>query len=1067
MNEDAPRHLGAQTMAAFLDGTLAGDEIAAVSEHLGGCDECRTVVAETARFEREEESRDRSRRTWWLAAAAVFAAAVLIIPRTRDPIGRLIDAAPADHRLLAPRLAGFPWAPLQPPSRGASAPDPADLRLTGAAGDVLQETRDKTDAEARHATGVAWLLIGRANESVEALEHAAQTSSDWQPWNDLAAARYATATTGQRPSQLPQALADADQALRLSPKAAAAHFNRALILETMGLQDAARDAWQRYLTLDPSSEWSTEAREHLRRLQPRSSSFDPRLLDTMPPDALVRRFPQDARRGAEGILLAQWADAEAAHDETRATVLLARARSIGDALTRFNSEGLLADAVTAVERADPATRAALAAAHRTYRDARIDYSKRLLGVAEKQFRRAAASFARGGSPMADVASYYAASAAFDQSRGDEGRRQLTELLLRVDARRHRALRAQIGWQLAVCSNAAGDWGSAARYATDSAKLFRSLGEQAHALYMDGLAAMAIEMIGERDLAWQSRVQTFAGLSAAGRQQWLSTIIETSAMTLAATGHPAAAASVVELLAANDLDAAQGSFTSANSARYAVSSGDFRHAQQVLARARAGVQFVADPALRESVRAQIALAGATGRHRGDAQLAIAALDRSIEVFARGEARIDLPDAYLQRARARRAAGDEAEALADYAAALDEVEKQRTTLRDVESRLRFLDIAAQIIEDTVDLRLTRGDVAGAFAVADRARTLIDQQPVNAHASSMAALPAGVLVVEYAVLPRRTVVFCVSRNGIVAKSIEIERRELETQVAAFAERMRRRVPVEEIREEASALRRMLIDPLGSQLAGLRDLIIVPDRQLHALPFAALWNEETKQYLVEEFTLRFAPSAAFSRRLAMGPTQQAALVIADPPAAAYPQLPASREEAVAIAAMYGGATLLAGQAATRTAFLERARGSDVIHFAGHANSDATTSHGALLFAGAGDDSGILGSSEIAQLRLERNPLVVLAACGTLRGSALHVAGMSSLSRAFLIAGARGVVGTLWEVDDDVSAALFRRFHAHLRAGTPPAEALRAAQVDTLRSSAPRLGHPATWSPVELLTDV
>ncbi|MEA2465756.1 MAG: hypothetical protein QOJ98_3503, partial [Acidobacteriota bacterium] len=638
--------------------------------------------------------------------------------------------------------------------------------------------------------------------------------------------------------------------------------------------------------------------------------------------------------------------------------------------------------------------------------------------------------------------------------------------LRVDVRRHRALRAQIGWQLAVCSNAAGDWGSAARYATDSARLFRSLGEQAHALYMDGVAAMAIEMIGESDLAWQSRVQTFAGLSAAGHQEWLATIIETAAMTLAATGRPAAAASVVDLLAANDLDAAHASFSSANSARYAASSGDFGHAQQALARARAGVQLVADPALRESVRAQIALADATGRNRGDAQLAIAALDRSIEFFAGGEARIDLPDAYLQRGRARRTAGNEADALADYAAALDEVEKQRTTLRGMESRLRFLDIAAQIIEETVDLRLTRGDVAGAFAVADRARTLIDPQPVNAQAASMAALPHGMLVVEYAVLPRRTVVFCISRDGIVAKSIEIERRELETQVAAFAERLRRRVPVEEIREEASALRRMLIEPLRSQLAGVRDLIIVPDRQLHALPFAALWNVETKQYLVEEYTLRFAPSAAFSRRPAMGPTQ-AALVIADPPAAAYPQLPASREEAVAIAAMYGGATLLAGQAATRTAFLERARGSDLIHFAGHANSDATASHGALLFAEAGNDSGILGSTEVAQLRLERSPLVVLAACGTLRGNALHVAGMSSLSRAFLIAGARGVVGTLWEVDDDVSAALFRRFHAHLRAGMPPAEALRAAQVDALRSPDPRLGHPATWSPVELLTDV
>jgi CHAT domain-containing protein len=1066
MNNDAPRHPGAETMAAFLDGTLPHDEIAALSEHLGGCSECRTVVAETARFEREEVTRDRFRRAWWLAAAAVLATALFLIP-TRDPITRLIKSAPADHRLLAPRLAGFPWARLQPPSRGTSAPDPADLKLTGTAGEVLEKTRDATDAEARHATGVAYLLIGQANESVDALENAAQASEEWQPWNDLAAARYAAATGGKRPSQLPQALADADRALRLSPKAPEALFNRALILEAMGLQDAARNAWQQYLAVDPASEWSNEAREHLRRLQPRSSSFEPKLLETMPADALVRQYPQDARRTAEGPLLGDWADAEVAGDGTRAAVLLARARAIGDALTRFSSEGLLADAVSAIERADPATRAALAAAHRTYRDGRIDYNKIRPGAAEKPFRSAAASFAQAGSPMADMASYYAASAAFDQSRGGEGRRQLTELLLRVDARRHRALSAEIGWQLAVCSNAAGDWGSAARYAMESASLFRSLGEQVHALYMDGIAAMPIEMIGEGDLAWQSRVQAFAGLSAAGQQRFLAPVMETAAITLAATGRPAAAASIADLLAALSLQPAYAAFSSANAARYAAGSGDVQHAQQALARARASEQLVADRALRESVRAQIALAEATVRHGGDAQLAVAALDRSIEFFSRGEARIDLPDAYLQRARARRTNGDDAGALADYSAALGEVETQRTTISQGESRLRFLDVAAHIIEETVDLRLVRGDVAGAFAVADRARTLIDSQPVNVAARPAAALPDGVLVVEYAVLPRRTVVFCVSRSGVVAGSIEIERRALETRVAAFAGRMRRRVSVEELREEASALRRLLIDPLRPHLAGMRELVIVPDRQLHALPFAALWNAETKQYLAEEYTLRFAPSAAFSRRLPAASPQQAVLVIADPPAAAYPQLPASREEASAIAAMYDGATLLAGEAATRAAFVERARGSALIHFAGHANSDATASHGALLFAGSGNDPGILGSSEVAQLRLGRSPLVVLAACGTLRGSALHVAGMSSLSRAFLIAGARGVVGTLWEVDDDVSAALFRRFHAHLRAGMAPAEALRAAQVDAIRSPDPRLAHPATWSPVELLTDV
>ncbi|MGZ8781683.1 MAG: CHAT domain-containing protein, partial [Thermoanaerobaculia bacterium] len=68
---------------------------------------------------------------------------------------------------------------------------------------------------------------------------------------------------------------------------------------------------------------------------------------------------------------------------------------------------------------------------------------------------------------------------------------------------------------------------------------------------------------------------------------------------------------------------------------------------------------------------------------------------------------------------------------------------------------------------------------------------------------------------------------------------------------------------------------------------------------------------------------------------------------------------------------------------------------------------------------------------------------------------------------GARAVVGTLWEIDDDVAAPLFLRFHERLRAGEVPAGALRAAQLAMLQSSDPRLRHPSSWSAVEVLSNL
>ena len=87
MNERASRHPEDRTMAAFIDGSLAPDELAAVSEHLRGCRDCRTIVVETARFEREEERApaQRGRPAWWLAAVAAVVAIAVSIPVSTYP----------------------------------------------------------------------------------------------------------------------------------------------------------------------------------------------------------------------------------------------------------------------------------------------------------------------------------------------------------------------------------------------------------------------------------------------------------------------------------------------------------------------------------------------------------------------------------------------------------------------------------------------------------------------------------------------------------------------------------------------------------------------------------------------------------------------------------------------------------------------------------------------------------------------------------------------------------------------------------------------------------------------
>jgi CHAT domain-containing protein len=91
---------------------------------------------------------------------------------------------------------------------------------------------------------------------------------------------------------------------------------------------------------------------------------------------------------------------------------------------------------------------------------------------------------------------------------------------------------------------------------------------------------------------------------------------------------------------------------------------------------------------------------------------------------------------------------------------------------------------------------------------------------------------------------------------------------------------------------------------------------------------------------------------------------------------------------------------------------------------------------------------------------LIVLSACDTGIGRQTGAEGLSSLARAFLSAGAATrVVSSLWEIEEEATAALMERFYASLLGDarlSPPA-ALRAAQLAIRRD--PRWRDAYFWA--------
>src|SRR5206468_8250399 len=135
----------------------------------------------------------------------------------------------------------------------------------------------------------------------------------------------------------------------------------------------------------------------------------------------------------------------------------------------------LAEAVAAIDAADPAGRAALAAAHTAYRRGRLAYSRHQPSAAEPDLRLAAAGFAAAGDPLALVARYYASDVRFDGNDVAGARAELESLLAAADrAPRYAALGALVRWELALCLMTDDAWSAALPLAEQSAAAFRRL-----------------------------------------------------------------------------------------------------------------------------------------------------------------------------------------------------------------------------------------------------------------------------------------------------------------------------------------------------------------------------------------------------------------------------------------------------------------------------------------------------------------------------------------------------------------------------------------------------------------
>ena len=224
-------------------------------------------------------------------------------------------------------------------------------------------------------------------------------------------------------------------------------------------------------------------------------------------------------------------------------------------------------------------------------------------------------------------------------------------------------------------------------------------------------------------------------------------------------------------------------------------------------------------------------------------------------------------------------------------------------------------------------------------------------------------------------------------------------------------------------------------ADLVHRQDIIIIPEGEDFMVPFCALCDHNDK-FLSETFRIRLIPSLTALRMIQDSPEDYhsvtGALIVGNPsvpPQTKLPSLPGARREALEIAELLGVSPTV-GDEATKKHVLQRIREVSLIHIAAHGDPERGEIALASSFPSRRSprkDDFMLTMEDVAKVGT-RAKLVVLSCCHSGKGQIMKSEGVVGISRAFLAAGARSVLATLWAVDDRATKEFMIRFYGHLK---------------------------------------
>jgi CHAT domain-containing protein/Tfp pilus assembly protein PilF len=418
---------------------------------------------------------------------------------------------------------------------------------------------------------------------------------------------------------------------------------------------------------------------------------------------------------------------------------------------------------------------------------------------------------------------------------------------------------------------------------------------------------------------------------------------------------------------------------------------------------------------------------------------------------------------------------------------------------------LDLIRELQMRLRELQAERGRIAESVRQsAPNLWSLQYRQPLELSAVR-ANLDPGTLLLSYSVGTKETTLYAVrpsgSEPGLSVFKLKIGEEELREEVKRFRNLIQRhdKDDIATINRQAEELYRQLMYQADALLSSSARVVIIPDGPLHVLPFSAL-RHDNHEFVAQWKPIHVVVSATVYAQLReTRSTQKRAqfdIVAFGHPVYSSKDVPtatgnalirsaiekgfvlgpleASRKEVDRITALFPGRSraLVDGEATERKA-KDVGTSARMIHFAAHGMlDDQFPLNSAIILSipkeETAGDNGLLQAWEILdQVRLNAD-LVTLSACQTGLGQEVGGEGLIGLVRAFLFAGARSVLASLWSIDDPSTADLMETFYSNLKSGKAKDEALRTAQIEFINSSKfpQRFSHPYYWAAFSLIGD-